>query len=128
MNLKKVTKFWALALLAVVPAISHADIDWVVGNVILLEDMRAHWPAQGILVNLGNKTYYGTGGAIPSVCTERFRIVENQDAVTADMQKSFMTILLAARLSGDKVRLLVNTDNVASGGFCTVRAVSIGEV
>lgn len=33
-----------------------------------------------------------------------------------------------AALGGvDKVRLLVNTGNVASGGFCTVRAISMGE-
>lgn len=127
MKLKKLAAVWTLACSAVVPSISHADVDWVVGNVILLEDMRAHWADKQILVQLGNKTYYGTGGAIPTVCTERFRIVVGQETVNADMQKSFVTILLAARLSGDKVRLLVNTDNVV-GGSCAVRAVSMGEV
>src|SRR5689334_1714977 len=103
MNLKKLAMLSTLAMPAVVPSICHADVDWVVGNVILIEDVRAHWPTQGILVNLSNKSYYGTGGAIPSVCTERFRIVAGQEAVTKDMQKSFVTLLLAARLVGDKV-------------------------
>lgn len=125
MNLKKVAASCALALSAGVPSISHADVDWVVGNVILIEDVRGHWPDKEILVNLGNKT---SSTVIRDTCTERFRITVGQENVTADMQKSFMTILLAARLAGDKVRLLVNTDNVASSTFCTVRAISIGEV
>jgi hypothetical protein len=125
-NLMKVTAFWALALSAVAPSISHAD-EWVYGNVILIEDMGQTWtPINQLLVQLGNKTN-STGGPIPSACTERFRIVDSQEGVDAAIRKSFMTILLTARLSGDRVRLLVNPSNAPSG-FCTVKAVAIGEV
>lgn len=127
MSFRKMIKVWVLALCAAVPAISHADnADWVIGDVALIEDMRAQWPDSGILVGLTNKTYYGTGGTVPTVCTERYRLVVGLEGITADIQKSIMTILLAARLSGDKVRLLVSPDNVNSTGSCAIRAVSMG--
>lgn len=126
MNIKKVAAVWAFALSAAVPSIVHAEVDWVSGDVLLVEDMRAHWPAEGILLNLGNKIYNSPGGAISTSCTGKFRIVANQENVTADIQKSLMTMALSARLSGDKVRVLVNSATV-SNGVCTVRAISIGE-
>lgn len=132
MSFKKVVGLWALAASAVMPSISHAAEDWISGNVILIEDMRAlsTWSNFQILVNLGNRTYPANtaGAAIQAACTQpRLRIVQGQEGVTLDLQKSFLTIMLAARLSGDRVRVLVNSDN-ALDGFCAVKAVAVGEV
>jgi hypothetical protein len=117
--------YLALVSSAIGPSITQADV-WVYGNVVLIEDMGNVWsPGRQVLVQLSNKTS-STGGPIPSACTERFRIVDQQEGVDTDIRKSFMTILLTAHVAGDKVRLLVNENN-APGGFCTVKAVSMGE-
>lgn len=48
-----------------------------------------------------NRSYYGTETS-PSICEYRFRVVLGQENVTAETQKSFLAIALAARLSGQK--------------------------
>jgi hypothetical protein len=108
------------------PAIAASD--WVIGNVTIVEDYRAYDANMGVLVTLANKAYYGSGGTIPTVCTERFRVVAGQESVTADIQKSALAMLLAAYTAGQKVRLFVNPDNVYSNGQCAVRIVSVGDV
>ncbi len=113
------------AAMALIPQLVSANA-WVVGNVSIVEDYRAYDPQQGILITLVNKTYYGDTS--PSSCTERFRVVVGEENVTAESQKVFLALLLAARLTGDRVRLFVNPSNDLGLRYCAVQIASVGDV
>lgn len=119
-------KVWVAFALVGLASTASAN-EWVIGNVSIVEDYRAYDGNHGLLITLANKSYYGSGTA-QTVCTERFRVVVGQEGVTADLQKVIFTTVLAARASGDKVRLFMNPSNVYANGYCAVQIASIGDI
>jgi hypothetical protein len=91
-------------------------------------DGRAYDGNYGISVTIANQTGFA-GAPKPAGaarCTDRYRIPQTT-TITPDIQKSFLGMLLAARLSGERVRLLVDPANNWYGS-CLIVQVSIGDV
>lgn len=111
-------------LVGVLPFDSFAS-EWVYANVSVVEDYRAFNSELGILVTLSGITYT-SGGTAQTTCVQRYRVVVGVEGVTADMQKAAIAMLLAARASGDSIRLYVNPAAAYSGGYCPVQVFGMG--
>ena len=117
----------SIVILSVLSASASSANEWVVGNVALIEDYRAYDSYRGILITLSNKSYPNGPGTIASTCTQRYRVNLGTEGVTAEVQKTIFAMLLAARATGDKVRLYVNPQNVYANGYCAVQIASMGD-
>lgn len=114
-----------IAVLAISATTARAN-DWVYGNVSIVEDYGNYGSGAGeyqVLITLSSK--YWTVPADASVCTERFRVVVGVEGVTEDFKKRIFAMMVAARLSGERVRLFYNKN---TGPYCAVQIASMGDV
>lgn len=117
-------KMFFIALVFVSGA-SKADMQWVVGDVTRLQEYAGYGGGQyEVLVNLENKDWFGGDGNGSSVCTERFRIKEGSEGVTADAKDRMFSLLLTYHMAGKRVALFVNTN---SAPHCNVIATGVGD-
>jgi hypothetical protein len=125
--IKALSLLWLGIAIALSPAGAMAARAWVIGDISLVEDYRSYAdPNWGVLITLINRSYYGAETS-PAICENRFRIVTGEENVTAETQKSFLAMALAARVSGQRMRLFVNPDNIYQGS-CAVQIASIGDL
>lgn len=121
-----------ILLLMIVSPLPAWSNEWVIGEVSIVEDYTAYDPSSGILVTLTNKSYYAPSSPVATVCTQRFRVVVGIEGVTADLARNMYALLLAARTSGQRVRLFVDPDaqytNTGGDGYCAVQIAGMGDV